>query len=153
MKLEKWALIAELVSGVAVVVTLVFLIQGIQENTEVTRATAYDRNIDSLNEWRMARVRNPEINRLAIAFFNSTVDTLSDDDVALLLPYIQTLFGIYEKSYFAFKYGVLGASEWSRFSNQICLQHDRVIAQGLSVFFSLTGEFVAYMEDECTVHT
>ena len=37
-KLSEWASIAEIVSGIAVVITLVFLIFGIRENTEVTRA-------------------------------------------------------------------------------------------------------------------
>jgi hypothetical protein len=39
MKLEKWALIAEIVGGVSVVITLIFLIAGIRENTAVTRVS------------------------------------------------------------------------------------------------------------------
>ena len=49
-KLEKLALIAELVSSIVVVVTLVFLLIGVRENSEMARASAYERNIDSSNE-------------------------------------------------------------------------------------------------------
>ena len=38
MKLEKWALIAEIVSSVAVVVTLVLLLFEVRENTDIARA-------------------------------------------------------------------------------------------------------------------
>jgi hypothetical protein len=42
VKLSDWANVAEVVSGVAVVITLIFLILSIRENTEITRAAAYD---------------------------------------------------------------------------------------------------------------
>ena len=49
MKLEKWALIAEISSGIAVVFTLVILIFGIQDNTNATRGSVYATSIESLN--------------------------------------------------------------------------------------------------------
>lgn len=58
MKLSGWASIAEIISGTAVLITLVFLVFGIRENTEITRAAAYDRNIDSLNQWRLDGARS-----------------------------------------------------------------------------------------------
>lgn len=59
-KLSDWANAAQIVSGIAVVVTLLFLILGIRENTAITRATAYDRNMDSLNYVRNVLVTDPE---------------------------------------------------------------------------------------------
>ena len=48
MKLEKWALVAEIVSGFAVVLTLVILVLGVRENTTTLRATAAAISRDSL---------------------------------------------------------------------------------------------------------
>ena len=39
MKLEKWALLAEIISGVAIVVTVIILIVEVRGNTTVLRAT------------------------------------------------------------------------------------------------------------------
>jgi hypothetical protein len=58
MKLSDWAGIAEIFSGIAVVVTLVFLIIGIRENTEVTRAATYADLLDGLNEYSMQVAAN-----------------------------------------------------------------------------------------------
>jgi hypothetical protein len=63
-KLSEWASVAEVVSGVAIVVTLVFLAVGIRENTEITRAAAYDRNIESLNQWRLGVMQNESLIRV-----------------------------------------------------------------------------------------
>jgi len=52
-KLQKWALIAEIVGGLAIVVSLVFLIIEVRGNSNLIRANAYDQNIQSLVDWRM----------------------------------------------------------------------------------------------------
>ena len=43
-KLADWASIAEIISGIAVVVTLIVLIVEVRDNTEVLRVSAYNDN-------------------------------------------------------------------------------------------------------------
>jgi hypothetical protein len=127
MKLSDWASIAEIASGVAVVVTLIFLIVGIRENTAITRASAFDRNMESVNQFRLEIAKDPELTRI----WQSQRELLSlnwveqpqgsngiDSTRAILLS--GTLWGIYEKSYYAHQYGLIGTDEWARFELQMC---------------------------------
>jgi len=152
LKLSDWASIAEVLSGVAVVVTLVFLIVGIRENTRITRAAAYDRNIDSLNQSRNAMIRDREIARIWQALQDGDPTGLDELDLVRARVLVSTLFNNYEKSYFANKYGTLGESEWSRFANQICRQYHNVLSfsgqpEGLRAV--ITEEFMRYIEGSC----
>ena len=60
-KLSDWASIAEIVSGVAVVITLIFLIVGIRENTNVVRASAFSDNLSAFNDFSMTVAADAEL--------------------------------------------------------------------------------------------
>jgi len=60
-KLSDLASLAEIVSGVAVVVTLVFLVIGIRDNADVTRFSVYSDLLNEINENERARINNPEL--------------------------------------------------------------------------------------------
>lgn len=151
-RLAAWASVAEIVSSVAVVITLVFLILGIRENTAITRATAYDRNIDSLNEQRRATIEDPQVALLWFKFEAGDADGWTPLDRMRLGFLVNTTFGNYEKAYYAHEYGVLGDSEWTRYERQICINEER-----LQVFPDLrsdlntviTDDFAAYIVATC----
>ena len=148
-KLADWASIAEVVSGIAVVVTLIFLLVGIRENTSIARASAYQTNMDSLNEWR-AMLIEQDLNEAWNAYMDSGVQSeekQADIGVANLM-----LFAIFEKSFYSRDYGILGEQEWGRFENQICMRARQLIEAGNPFAFSrevLTGRFVDYIEETC----
>ncbi len=149
-KLSDWASIAEILSSIAVVVTLLFLVFGIRENTEITRAAAYDRNIDSLNQWRLDVAQNEELLRAWNAYRRGDIGGRIEAEDAGLGLILTALWGIYEKSYYANKYGILGASEWNRFEVQICL--GRAIDARLwneMIKIRLTEEFADYVVAFC----
>jgi hypothetical protein len=58
MKLEKYALAAEIISGVAIVVTLIILIIEVQGNTDVLRAQTINAQYESERQRRDIVVRN-----------------------------------------------------------------------------------------------
>lgn len=152
-KLSDWANLAEIVSGVAVIVSLIFLILGIRENTEITRAAAYDRNIDALNLLRAEVVRDSEIARRWYAYETGQAGTLEGIDRMQLDNQINITFSNYEKAYFNHQYGVLGDSEWTRYERQICINEERLnSAPDLKADMEtvVTDEFVQYMEDLCS---
>jgi hypothetical protein len=74
--LMEWASIAEIVSCVAVIVTLVFLIQGIQENTDVT-ASSYERSIEGLIEFEGLTVQYPELSDIWFAYITEGRERVS----------------------------------------------------------------------------
>ena len=71
---------------------------------------------------------------------------------------LNTIWGVYENSYYAHQRRILGDSEWSRFENQICVSYDRdaprwTPAPGrpplISIRPFLTEEFAGYTESLC----
>lgn len=149
MKLKQWASIAEIVSGVAVVVTLVFLIFGIRENTEATRASTYGRSMAGMIEFRQTVINDPEIARIYNVFLEHNTAELDDVEITRVRQLIWMIYSIYEDAFYAQEYGVLGESEWSRFRRQICLHWPRMVSAGFDERLPevMTQEFVGYIED------
>jgi hypothetical protein len=152
-KLSDWASIAEIASGIAVVVTLVVLIAGINENADMTRALVFDRNIDGINEVRSYLVQDRELAELMIVYFDGTgFQDLARADQARVRFYLQMVFGAYEKAYFASQYGVMGEAEWARFEAAVCRQLVRLDEQPdirRNIVTTVTAEFIEQMDRAC----
>ena len=155
MKLSDWASIAEIASGIAVVVTLIILIVGVNENTDVTRALVYDSSIGRINETRNNIVRDPEIARLVALFLDRDAEgfeTLDRAEVLRLSTQLQMAFGAYETAYLAREYGVMGESEWARFISGACRQVTRLEdfpELWRPIRATLTDEFRGELETVC----
>ena len=148
-KLSDWADLAEIVSGIAVVVSLVFLILGIQENTDVTRFSVYANLLDEINENDRIKLANPEVGAAWEAYANETTNELSAEDLSRVRLQAVLVFRSYEKAFFARKYEVIGEAEWSRFQRLACFHDARVRSAGISVEPILTSEFMDYIRSEC----
>ena len=148
-KLSDLASIAEIVSGIAVVVTLVFLVVGIRENTDITRADAFDRNIESLNQFRLDLAKDPELARIWQE--QSESQSMEENDQYRLFLLQLALWGIYEKAYYANQYDLIGLDEWSRFEHQICQRMDDMRSERWErlAASSLTEQFSDYARTLC----
>ena len=151
-KLSDWASIAEIISGIAVVITLIFLILGIKENTEVTRASMYLRSTDNIIEWRNLMISDPEVAQLFKAFSVGDYEGISEVNAYRQSQLVLNVFQIYEQAYFAEQYGFMGRAEWRRFEVQICYFYDKIQASP-SLFSRVNGvmteEFSNFMGDLC----
>lgn len=147
MKLEKWALIAEIVSGAAVLVTLVFLVVGIQENTDVTRFSVYSGLLDELNENERTRLANPDLRPAWEAYIQETGEAGNSDGP--LWGMVALTFRSYEKAFFARKYQIIGEAEWGRFERLICIHDRRAQVADLEFEQILTNEFMDYIDTQC----
>ena len=114
-RLGNWAHLAEIVSGIAVVGTLIFLIFEIRENSDLIRANTFDRNIESLIDWRMKIISND-------AALQTMTDYWGIDSPELLRQQllVVSMWSIYEKTYYSQQYGLIGPAEWDRFETVIC---------------------------------
>ena len=133
-KLSDWASIAEVVSSVAVVITLVFLVLGIRENTATTRAEVYANLIDSINELESQRLGDTELDAHWRLFRNGQASTLDEDDYRQLTQYSMILARNYEKAYYSHVYGIIGANEWERFELAICRLYSDAQRAGFGPF-------------------
>ena len=151
MTIEKWASIAEIVSGVAVVITLVFLILGIQENTAVQRATAYSDLLDSLNRFQIAQMTDPDSVRVWSAFVSQEGAELEGDDRMRLNLAMLTVFRIYESAFYSEQAGLIDGPEQERFNSNICNHLNNVRAANVEDLLraTMTDDFMGYIEAEC----
>ena len=107
-KLSDWASIAEILSGIAVVVTLIVLIIGIRDNTDSVRASTYADSLDRLNDFQMDVLVDPDALRVWDAYTKSEASGLDGLDAQRLTIVVLTLFRTLENSYFAARYNLLG---------------------------------------------
>jgi len=92
--LAAWANVAEIIAALGVVIGFVFLTLELKENTDLTRAAAYDRSIERLNDWRATVVRDPDVSRLYLAYTNAKVEELNSEDTFRLQVLLTSLWGI-----------------------------------------------------------
>ncbi len=149
-KLSDWASVAEIVSGAAVVATLVFLVFGIRENTEATRAASYGEILDSLNEWRVWLASDDELRQSWRVYTAGRYEELSPDQQYLVSWAQGIIWFIYEKTYFAEQYGQLGDSEWERTARSVCISYERMRETDLLDFIpQTTTQFAQYVSETC----
>ena len=150
MKLKKWAQGAEIASGIAVVISLVFLIFGIRENTEVTRAAVYGQLIGAINEQSQSIVENDELSRIWRTFLEGNAEQLNAGEEFRLGVILRTLWRNYETAYFSNQYGTIGSAEWDRFERGMCARSSLATpSQWESTREFLTMEFFSYLDDRC----
>jgi len=150
-RLAEWANIAEIVSGIAVVFTLIFLVVGINENTEIARAVAYESQITSLNDIRKTLVQDRELMLAWQAYQRGEIESLSEIDRIRVEYQVNILWAVYEKAWVSFTYGIIGAAEWARFERLICLNSDLLQANAMEdiVTPQLTEKFVEFIDETC----
>ncbi len=154
--LQKWTPAAELISAVAVIITLLFLVVGMKENTNALQAQTFQELMRDVNNWRSS-IREFEGSQLMSRWRVDGIDGLSKEELDVLRIVYLELWGIYEAAFFANERGVLGVDEWGRFEKVICRERRKhAIAvwdegyEGFLCFEELvTALFVEYVEGQC----
>jgi hypothetical protein len=157
-KLSDLASIAEIVSGIAVLVTLIVLVLSVRENTETIRTTSYAGNVDSLLEHETAIISDPELSRIYYLWVTGDTDQLEQADLYQLVIIQTGQFRIYEKAYFMHQRRLLGDPEWERFVTSLCggyasVQNDDTEFGAMVADFEtlpFTQEFKDFTRQTCT---
>ena len=154
-QLQKWTLGAEIVSAVAVVITIGFLAFQMMENTNALRAQMYHELMRDINERRLHTSR-PEYVAINKKLVGGSWESLTYEEQVDFRTTAGMLWAIYESAFFANEKGVLGPSEWFRFQASIChrFTRDRELwnmthAQGRPISKTLSPDFVEHVEKLC----
>ena len=150
--LQKWALGAEIIGGIAVTVTLIILIIEVRENTSVMRMAAYQDEIDRSNEWRYNVTADPDQRYVIQQWALDNAESLDPAQEFTLRLILSSLFSQRESAYFARENGFLGDSEWQRMLVPTCAAYNRTVANTdmwMRLAGALTSEFVTLLESEC----
>jgi hypothetical protein len=153
-KLREYALIAEIISSMAVVITLVILILQIRENTDTVRVAAFQDIVSGLNEWRDGISSNPHKTALFVDItINHKLPEEGTSDYQVLQMTLESIYSNWESAYFAYQSGIIGDQQWSRVGRNICLGRDYFLwDENLkkNIYLRLTDDFAGYMDrQEC----
>ena len=152
-KLQKFALVAEVVAGIAIVVTIAFLAFEMRSNTNAVRAQTFQSLMQQINDYRMSLVHPARVlanEKRRQSGWNSLSRVEKQE---LRIPALVN-WGIYESAFFANERGLLGEAEWNRFQIAICRRrehHDDMWSpEGFtSMNELLTSDFVGYIQTSC----
>jgi hypothetical protein len=150
LKLSEWASIADIMSAMAVVITLIVLIAGIRDNTEVVRASMYSDLADQINEGSRMLVVNDQLFGLYLAGITGRTDNLNPAQKERLFLAIQQALQIVDTAYTMFSYGLLSENEWSRFQGDLCFGYDIALKlRGDRAKRQYSDRFGEYLEAAC----
>jgi len=119
LNLSEMALVAEVLGGVAVVVTLVFLVVATRDNTNAIQAQTYQALISELNAIRLA-YSTSDVADNYVLLSTQGIQALSSAARARMQFVAEAKWGVYESAFFSRNRRVLGEDEWARFENAIC---------------------------------
>ena len=105
-KLQEYALYAEVVGGIAVLITLIFLVLETRENTNAIQAQTYQSLTSELNDIRIGMI-DSSIPKIYIKYAKSGFSELTPVEALQMYTLSQATWGVYESAFFAMERGVL----------------------------------------------
>ncbi len=145
-RLKQWAQYAEIVSGAAVVITLIFLIVEVRGNSDLIRANTFIRNIESLIDLR-TEIAGNDASLAAMAGYRG----VEGKEVLREQLLVVNLWSIYEKTFYSYQYDLVGEAEWERFQTRICgYRESRGEYWEINVSQFLSDEFRVFVVETCS---
>ena len=117
MKLEKVALIAEIISSVAIVVTLIVLLIEVRGNTAAIHAATYQNVVDSITTPLYARGTDPDTARIWEA--GSAGERLEPLDQTRYFNLVGANMRRFENAFYQYQIGGIEESQWQPIENII----------------------------------
>ena len=140
MKLEKFALLSEIIGSLAVVATLVVVIVEIRSNTSAVQVTSYQQAIQMLIDQNNTIAMDPELSQIvAVGLFGRDPQSLNARDRVRLSVVTENFFLVFETAFLSREYGQMNEREWQRWPPIICNIYG--IAVGIDLWEGLRGRF------------
>ena len=147
MKLADWASIFEIVSSIAVLITLAILIFQVADNTSAVRSNAYQQIISNTHNALLEVSSSSELAKAFSANTENRLDELDEGTQTQFVAWQRAVWRNYEGAYFHWKRGILGAEEWQTYYRVICRAFNRNRKLWMSNHQgSFAGSFMAEVE-------
>ena len=115
MDLKKWALLAEVLGGIAVVISLIFVGLQVQQsneqaalNTDALRLTAYAQLIDGISDFNIQTLQNAELravrNKLEAG---AQIDELDPDEQQIIKAFLYLAYRNGDLAYMQYSQGII----------------------------------------------
>ena len=147
MKLERLALVAEILGSIAVVITLIVLIAEVRENSKILMASNRQSVAERTQDLALAVATNPDL--LAI---QSEMTGNPDVGLQQRYGYMITVLKMVEESYLQYRDGLLDEEYWQTWASfvraNLQTQEGRGIARAFIQGGTLTPRFSAWLDVE-----
>lgn len=115
MNLQKWALIAEILGGIAVVLSLIFVGYQVQQsneqtalNTNALRLTAYSQLIDGISEFNIQTLQNADLRAVRIKLeAGTTIDELDPEEGQIINAFLFLAYRNGDLAYMQYRQGII----------------------------------------------
>jgi hypothetical protein len=148
VNLQKWALVADITSGIAVVVTLVVLILEVRGNTEALLAGNRQAIAVRTSELAMTIAGDPELAAIQARFVGRGVDAETQQATSYIVAVLQTV----QEAYFLRQEGSLDEATWRTRANfalvQLQSEYGRARWERIKVGGTLVPEFTQWIDAE-----
>ena len=148
MNLAQAALIAEIIGGIAVLMTLVFLVIELRRNTDATRGATQQTQVDSIVAVNLSIANDPELASL-VTKGNENYASLTISEELQLQAYFVNYFNLWHSAYWNHHKKLLDSSGY-KICNIGCtslLRNQRASREAWSVWKSLYDDkFVAHVD-------
>jgi hypothetical protein len=114
MNWTKWSSIAEIVSSIAILMTLIYLTLEIRQNTDAIQADAREGAMQGDVGWLYQMVQDPELNILL-----NQREPLTEAEATKLQAYLIAFMRLKEVNYLQYKTGVLDPESWANYQTSI----------------------------------
>jgi len=145
--LSKWAAIAEIVSGIAVVISLLFILQELNNNTNAVQSATLQAAMDTSNAYLLMLIENPELLQLNEKGRQSYT-SLTPEELMTYTMLTRNQWVRFQTNYSQWKRGVLDDEDWYFYEKIYCnVSSDEgfVLSWPLHRDF-LRPDFVEYVE-------
>ena len=121
MKLDTTSKVLEIVTSVAVLISVIALVVEVRENTMALKRTSYDSALEGIIEWRSLRVEYPDLNKLVVdALHRGKYPEFDLEERQRFDTFMRILWLNYERAYWANEYEQMGSAEWKRMKDNTC---------------------------------
>ena len=151
-KLQRYALIAEIVGGIAVLATLILIAFELRTNTITLRASTYDSLVADMSNQRFERALNTTVSEGYLLREEEGREELSPMQAYQRREIFVAMYLIYERAFVQWKAGNLDDEAWERFHRNICQNSGLVSFErnvGNWIDLSTTTSFKEYRLNEC----
>jgi len=137
MSLSDLAALGSFISGVAVVVTLVFLLLQMRQNTQAVRAAASQAHAANFQQLLNPMIEDGNVARL-FRIGMGGVETLTDDERTRFLLVCSGIFRFYEAARLQWRHGQLDDGHWCSVDNQL---REIIGYSGIQTFWSMRSHW------------
>lgn len=148
MNLQKWALVADIASGMAVVVTLIVLIFEVRGNTDAIVVGNRQAIAERTSDFALVVASDPDLSAIQTRFVGRGVDAETQRANSYIIAVLQTV----QESYFLHQEGLLDDAIWRARANfalvQLRSEYGRERYERVKGAGTLVPEFTQWIDAE-----